>query len=238
MRKPRTTIGDFGLAALAQIRACALAGDRAPSHAAIAEVVGCSTSFVQKEINAMIRAGLLSMRIDLRCSYRRAYWIIGEDLKTEGFDEGLPLDAVRSTVTKEIMLAQIAQLAAAGSRAPTFSEWALALSSYPGRVRDMLGELFTDGVIEVRRLAGCHERAYRIAATGQATAGFEEGRAVTPFVKDAYHKPEFDRAKPVRKSRACITCQSEFMSEGAHNRMCSECRSTAEPDAVFRVVAI
>ena len=34
-----------------------------------------------------------------------------------------------------------------------------------------------------------------------------------------------------RKRRKCITCSDQFMSEGAHHRMCAKCRSGAS--AIF-----
>lgn len=238
MRKPVTELGDYGVAALEQIRRSALAGERALSHAAMAAAIGCSSSVVQKQINVMLRTGMVEMRIDVRCAYRRAYWIIAENLKTEGFDVARPLDVVKEAISKAVMVAEIERLAEAGQGAPTLSDWARDLGTYPARIHCLLAELFQEGTIEVRSLAG-HLRAYRVTATGQTTAGFERGRVLTPSKgKDGFHKPAFDRARAAPRERDCITCQTKFPSEGAHNRMCDGCRSTAEPETAYRVLAI
>ncbi len=35
---------------------------------------------------------------------------------------------------------------------------------------------------------------------------------------------------PSCKLRACMTCQTEFLSEGPHNRMCNRCRKNARAE--------
>lgn len=46
-----------------------------------------------------------------------------------------------------------------------------------------------------------------------------------------YPKAEMRMASLERKAqhvkRPCITCRKSFLSEGAHNRMCSSCRAAA-----------
>ena len=39
------------------------------------------------------------------------------------------------------------------------------------------------------------------------------------------------------KPRACLCCQKEFLSEGAHNRLCNDCRQS-DDDASYAVAPI
>lgn len=40
-----------------------------------------------------------------------------------------------------------------------------------------------------------------------------------------YRRIDTLAVQSVRKERACLCCSNKFMSEGAHNRLCTRCRS-------------
>jgi hypothetical protein len=45
------------------------------------------------------------------------------------------------------------------------------------------------------------------------------------YREDAAHAAmDVLKRKERQKKRPCITCQTSFMSEGPHNRMCDDCR--------------
>ena len=50
------------------------------------------------------------------------------------------------------------------------------------------------------------------------------------FVQAERERDDLER-QARRKLRNCMTCGGEFMSQGAHHRMCNRCRSTVASDA-------
>ncbi|MEQ8747329.1 hypothetical protein [Pyruvatibacter sp.] len=52
-------------------------------------------------------------------------------------------------------------------------------------------------------------------------------------VKSVYAVPgDLNDLSSQHKARSCLRCETRFMSEGPHNRMCSHCRSVSYADAV------
>jgi len=45
--------------------------------------------------------------------------------------------------------------------------------------------------------------------------------------QDHYSPSSMRRAE--RTERKCLSCKKPFMSEGAHNRMCNQCRTNSGP---------
>lgn len=238
MAKGKVKPGPYAQDVLALLEKHARAGEGAPSYARIGFEIGKSSSYVQREVNALIDAGLLEVRIDPKVSYRRAYRIVESNLKTAGFDDGLPRYALKETKTQEDVIELLTEIARAGQRAPCGADLALRLGTYAKRVQSLITRAWALRVIEVRSLGG-HDRAYRICATGLATAGFDEARVLHhPYghidADDDY--PVKEEPKPM-KARPCLTCQRTFMSEGAHHRMCDSCRGRVEPVTIYSVVA-
>jgi len=50
-------------------------------------------------------------------------------------------------------------------------------------------------------------------------------------IAQAENKADTLERQARRKRRKCMTCSDQFMSEGAHHRMCAKCRSGAS--AIF-----
>lgn len=70
--------------------------------------------------------------------------------------------------------------------------------------------------------------AYEVEGSGVTFFVMQNGKAVMgPFYNRG--RAEDVRDELVRKARMrkrpCLTCGTEFMSEGAHNRMCDPCRA-------------
>lgn len=60
-------------------------------------------------------------------------------------------------------------------------------------------------------------------------------RGIQQGATDRAHSSAQDRLEMLErkagmKTRRCITCQAQFHSEGAHNRMCQKCRTRATHD--------
>lgn len=59
-------------------------------------------------------------------------------------------------------------------------------------------------------------------------------RALTPFMNKGaaearlFNMEQEANAKLKRKVRPCMCCQTRFMSEGIHNRLCDRCRHQTE----------
>ncbi len=75
-----------------------------------------------------------------------------------------------------------------------------------------------------------HDKQFDVEGTGSTFFVMQDGKAVMgPFynrwrAEDV--RDELARKARLRK-RPCLTCGAEFMSEGAHNRMCDRCRAGA-----------
>lgn len=67
---------------------------------------------------------------------------------------------------------------------------------------------------------------FSVQGSGGYWAVLDQGKAVANFAtwwKADAHADRLERRAKVR-CRACLTCGSEFISEGPHNRMCAACR--------------
>lgn len=70
--------------------------------------------------------------------------------------------------------------------------------------------------VQISRVLGrskqsCEGAAFRLGLT-------------RPRQKTVNDECPIDRSKPILKKRCCLSCQSDFLSEGFHNRICGACR--------------
>ncbi len=67
---------------------------------------------------------------------------------------------------------------------------------------------------------------FAVRGSGAFWSVLDGGKAVATFStwwKADDHADRLER-RAMTRSRACLTCGSEFRSEGPHNRMCAACR--------------
>lgn len=74
-----------------------------------------------------------------------------------------------------------------------------------------------------RTRAACQQRAVIIGATRPQSRGSTDD--------------DCPQGKQTRKRRACLRCAEVFMSDGAHNRLCDDCREFARENSADAVLA-
>jgi hypothetical protein len=70
----------------------------------------------------------------------------------------------------------------------------------------------------------------RVARWGTGWAVFREGKPVTGILThydEAKDREIALRRKAAATKRPCLCCRRDFLSAGAHNRLCNDCRTTS-----------
>lgn len=233
---------------LAHLEMFARCGKTAPTQTEIALAVGCSIGGVTQAVKGLLRDGFIEMRADADVNYRRCYRITATGWKTKGFDQGLPVEAVRAISQgrgSDRVLAALSALAAGRLRADLAVLRGMVHMSQP-RVLRVIDDLAADGVIEIRTSpAHASRRSYRIVATGAETAGFADGVPCAPagrLPKRASQAgenmaPGVLTPKPEARMRKCMACDAVFRSTGPGHRLCAQHRSDSVSVTVHRIAA-
>lgn len=219
------TEGEYALRVYRVIEIAAAAGQRAPSHDDIAEKVKVPRGSLRRIIAKLVSTGLVEIRADGRAQYRRAYRIVETGARTKGFDQGHEIGPRPSAAELVIEVLR----AAHGRRAPTLTELTRRAHLALSVVSKAIKQLKDEGRLEVRAEAECgRRRCYHVVETGEKTEGFDKGLELRPAKRQAASAtsaviPAFAQ-RPKKQRRDCLSCRRPFVSEGAHNRMCRECR--------------
>lgn len=221
------TEGEYALRVYRVIEVAAAAGQRAPSHDDIAEKAKMPRGSLRRIIAKLVSTGLVEIRADGRAQYRRAYRIVETGARTKGFDEG-PEVGPRPPAAELVI--EVLR-AAHGRRAPTLTELTRRAHLALSVVSKAIDQLKDEGRLEVRADARCgRRRCYHVVETGEKTEGFDKGLELRPAKRQAASAtsssavvPAFAQ-RPKKQQRDCLSCRRPFVSEGAHNRMCGECR--------------